>query len=750
MNCPDCGAETTETAESCPECGRSLAVPMGTVLAERYEIQTLLGSGGLGRVYRAHDRMLDEVVAVKVLHPEAARSHELSKRFRSEIKLARKVRHRNVCAIHEYGEHGPYRFVAMELVDGVDLHHLIRERGPLPPKDAFDVAIQVAKGLTAIHDAGVIHRDLKTPNIMQDSRGGVRLLDFGIAKLLTPTGTLAVTAVQRVVGTPEYMSPEQIRGDDLDERSDIYALGVVIFEIFTGGVPFQGKSPLDTLLRQVNEPPPLYGTAAARLPTSLVPVLRKALAKDPKDRHASARDLLEALRVSRRAAYPEVSHTPPDRDPLEAAATTPEPPPVKQTTALPRPPLPRGAVSVPPVSTRPPVVSAPAGAKPAAPPVSAPPRVAAPPVLTPPPVVVPPPVVTPPPVALPRTVSPLPAARDAAMEAALDENRTFIELPKVPPPVAGSPARGTGEGPVSPASHRGWGRPLAFLLAVGSLAFFLTRRSSPPGPGPSSPVATPAAHASPAPAPTAPPVALTTPAPSPAPPLAASPEAPLPSPTASPRVRVRPTPAPTPSPTPTPTPMPTPVPVGALDVEARPGAEVEVGGRAVGSAPLQGLQLDPGVHVVKLEHPDYWPLTRKITIEGGKTGRLDVDLSWEGVPRARSREAPYGVPLDGSPDDPYFQRGLRQIAEGEYQEAILTLEPVVRRLQAQGGKNKEQARAEFYLGVAYLELNRQALAKERFQAALEHDGSLRPPTAAFSPKIASFFGTVREAARKKQ
>src|SRR5262249_32876511 len=243
------------------------------------------------------------------------------------------------------------------------LNQVIRERGPLLPKDAFEVAIQVVKGLAAIHEAGVLHRDLKTPNIMRDSRGVVRLLDVGIAKLLTPTGALAVTAVQRVVGTPEYMSPEQIRGDDLDERSDIYALGVVIFEIFTGVVPFQGKSPLDTLLRQVNEPPPLYGEAAARLPTSLVPVLRKALAKDPRDRHASARDLLEALRVSRRAAFPAASRTPPDRDPLDPAATTPKPPPVRKTTASPKPPLPGAR---PPVIVPPPVVVPP---RPTPPPV---------------------------------------------------------------------------------------------------------------------------------------------------------------------------------------------------------------------------------------------------------------------------------------------------------------------------------------------------------------------------------------------
>jgi len=755
MVCPDCGVETYETAESCAECGRSLAVPVGTVLADRYEIQVLLGAGGLGRVYRAHDRMLDEVVAVKVLHPEAARSPELSKRFRSEIKLARKVRHRNVCAIHEYGEHGAYRFVAMELVDGIDLHRVMRERGPLPPRDAFDVAIQVTKGLSAIHDAGVIHRDLKTPNIMQDSKGVVRLLDFGIAKLLSPTGTLAVTAVQRVVGTPEYMSPEQIRGDDLDERSDIYGLGVVIFEIFTGNVPFQGKSPLDTLLRQVNEPPPLYGEAAARLPTSLIPVLRKTLAKDPKDRYASAHALTEALRVARRAAYPEASFTPPDRDPLESEATTPQPPPGLRTTVLPKPPLPAR-----PPAPAPPLVSRPrARVTPEAPPmVAAPPvvsAVAAPP-LTPPPITVPPVIVRP-------TPPPLPSARDTAVEAGLDDNRTFLELPKVPPPLPSPvPPPVVGDSPVASAITRGWAIGAVLAIALGVVIVALARRPPSPSAGPAVQT-TPSAPIPPTPAGAAPtPAAVPTPAaaspstavavapsgapapvhtPAPTPPVVALAASPSP----SPRPRVRPTPVPTPSPTPVAT--PTPPTTGALDVDVRPSADVEVEGRPAGHAPLLGLQLDPGSHLVKLVHPDYWPLRRRIGVEAGKTARLEVDLSWEGVPRARSRETPFSLPMDGSPSDPYFDRGLRQMSEGEYQEAVLTLEPVVRRLQ--GGKIKEQARAEFYLGVAYLELNRQALAKERFGAALEHDPSLKPSSAAFSSKVMSFFGAVRESARKK-
>jgi serine/threonine protein kinase len=525
----------------------------------------------------------------------------------------------------------------------------------------------------------------------------------------------------------------------------------VIFEIFTGVVPFQGKSPLDTLLRQVNEPPPLYGEAAARLPTSLIPVLRKALSKDSKDRHSSASDLLEALRVARLAAFPESSHTPPDRAPLEREATTPEPPPVKKTTALPKPPLPGARPKVPP---------APRAGRPVpdAPPIT--PRPAAPPVVVPPPVVSAPRPPTPPPVKIPPPAPPIPTAREAAMDSALDENRTFVELPKVPPRVP-PPVSPSGAPPASAHSARKWGGAAAAALAVALLAFFALRRSRPAGTTEPSVVTEPPVTTVPlasTPAPTPSPTASAA-APSPTPSPRATP-VPTPPPTLEPAVSAtatprpvrspRPTPTPTAEPTPTPRPSATPVPPGALDVDVRPGADVEVDGRAVGKSPVQGLQLDPGVHVVRLQYADYWPLRRKVAVEAGKTARLDVDLSWEGVPRARSREAPYVIPLDGSPmDDPNFQRGLRQLAEGDFQEAILTLEPVVRRMQTQGAKAKDQSRAEFYLGCAYLELNRQALAKERFQAALEHDGSLKLPPGSLSPKVASFFGTVREVVRRK-
>jgi serine/threonine protein kinase len=175
----------------------------------------------MGRVYLARDLALDEDVAIKLLRPEIAGNAQMARRFRQEIKLARRVRHRNVCGIHEYGEFGELRYIAMEYIEGVNLRRLLR-RGGLTRADAFDIAIQAARGLQAIHDAGIIHRDLKTPNIMQDARGMVRLMDFGIAKQQDSEGTLGGTGVGVIVGTPEYMSPEQARGERVDVRSDVY------------------------------------------------------------------------------------------------------------------------------------------------------------------------------------------------------------------------------------------------------------------------------------------------------------------------------------------------------------------------------------------------------------------------------------------------------------------------------------------------------------------------------------------------
>jgi serine/threonine-protein kinase len=269
----------------------------GTVFHDRYEILGPLGRGGMGMVYKARDRRLDdEVVAIKILRPDFAQDPTMAARFRSEIKLARRVRHRNVCAIHDYGEDRGLVYISMELIEGVDLKQVLKQHGALPAEQAYEIAIQIAEGLQAVHDAGIVHRDLKTPNIMRDASGIARLMDFGVAKRV---GEGAATVTGQIVGTPEYMSPEQAQGHKVDARSDVYALGIVVYEIFTGQVPFRGETPISTILKHLNDPPPLDGPAAARIPPELKAVLRRCLAKDPADRYASAREVGEALREAR-------------------------------------------------------------------------------------------------------------------------------------------------------------------------------------------------------------------------------------------------------------------------------------------------------------------------------------------------------------------------------------------------------------------------------------------------------------------
>ena len=302
-------------------------LPDGFLLAARYEIVRAIGAGGMGMVYEAHDLVLEEDVAIKVLRPEIAGHPDMARRFRQEIKLARRVRHRNVCGIHEYGEIGDLRYIAMEYVRGVNLRRMLNQGGALAADEAYAVSAQVAKGLQAIHDAGVIHRDLKTSNIMRDTSGVVRLMDFGIAKQQGSDVTLAGIGPGLIVGTPEYMSPEQARAEPVDFRSDIYSLGIVIYEIFTGTVPFRGDTPVATMLKHLTQPPPLTGPGVPRLPELLVPVLAKALAKTPDDRFGEARELLAAMRA---AASDTATPVPLARNDLAREPT----PPVSTATTL--------------------------------------------------------------------------------------------------------------------------------------------------------------------------------------------------------------------------------------------------------------------------------------------------------------------------------------------------------------------------------------------------------------------------------
>jgi serine/threonine protein kinase len=307
VNCPSCRAENVPDAPSCTQCGATLPptptqlivtvdLRPGVVFDSRYEILGPLGHGGMGVVYKARDRSLDEVVAIKVLRPDFAQDPRMADRFKSEIRLARRVRHRNVCAIHDYGEDQGLFYISMEYLEGVDLKHQLRERGAFPVAEAYEVAIQIAEGLQAVHEAGIIHRDLKTPNIMRDAGGVARLMDFGIAKR---EGDGTRTATGHIVGTPEYMSPEQAQGHRVDFRSDIYALGIVVYEIFTGRVPFRGETPISTILKHLHDAPPLDPPDAETIPVPVRSVLRRCLAKSPDDRYSSAREVADALRGAR-------------------------------------------------------------------------------------------------------------------------------------------------------------------------------------------------------------------------------------------------------------------------------------------------------------------------------------------------------------------------------------------------------------------------------------------------------------------
>lgn len=298
--CPTCTAENAEHASVCRACGVPLDNPIagliGTVFAGRYEILTALGRGGMGMVYKARDNSLGDLVAIKIVRPDLARSPDVARRFHSEIRLARRVRHRNVCGVFGDGEDQGLLYVVMEYIEGSDLRHL--QAGAFEPARALDATLQVAEGLAAIHDAGIVHRDLKTANIMVDRSGVVRVMDFGIAKPTTGEAWHTATQTGAIVGTPDYMSPEQIRGEVVDHRSDLYSLGVVAFELFTGRLPFRGDTPVATIVKHLNDPPPLDGPEAEPLSPALRGVLRRALAKTPSDRYTSAREMGEALRTA--------------------------------------------------------------------------------------------------------------------------------------------------------------------------------------------------------------------------------------------------------------------------------------------------------------------------------------------------------------------------------------------------------------------------------------------------------------------
>ena len=266
---------------------------IGTLFAGRYEIQSVLGKGGMGIVYKAHDRELDDLVAIKTLRSEVLSADpSLLDRFKQEIRLARRITHPNVLRTHDLGESNGVRFISMEFVKGLTLKHLLESGDILPTPVGLRIAKQVCAGLAAAHEVGVIHRDIKPQNILIEPTGGLKIMDFGIARLTEDRG---MTATGTVIGTPDYMSPEQARGLPLDFRSDIYSTGVVLYEIFTGSLPFEGDSPLAVVLKHVNDAPPLPQSKNPRIDPKIAAIIMKCMEKVPDSRFQAVSELYESL-----------------------------------------------------------------------------------------------------------------------------------------------------------------------------------------------------------------------------------------------------------------------------------------------------------------------------------------------------------------------------------------------------------------------------------------------------------------------
>ena len=262
------------------------------LIAERYELSHLLGVGGMGRVYLARDRSLSREVALKVLEDRHAENPEFVERFRREAKAAASLSHPNMVAVYDAGEDGETPYIAMEYVPGGTLKNRIQQRGALLPRVAAGVAFEVANALAAAHEKGIVHRDIKPENVLVTDQGHSKVGDFGIARAATAT---AITETSLILGSVRYLSPEQAKGEVVGPPSDLYSLGVVLYEMLTGRVPFDAENPVATAMKHVTEEPALPRGLDPTIPEALEAITLKLLKKDPKQRYESAAELAEDL-----------------------------------------------------------------------------------------------------------------------------------------------------------------------------------------------------------------------------------------------------------------------------------------------------------------------------------------------------------------------------------------------------------------------------------------------------------------------
>jgi eukaryotic-like serine/threonine-protein kinase len=261
---------------------------VGDVLAERYELEELVGSGGMSSVYRAHDKVLDRRVALKVLHQQLTSEDEYVERFRREARMVAGLLHQNIVTVIDRGEDRGCPFIVFEFVDGENLKQLVNREGRLPVDRAVELAVQVARGLSFAHSNGYVHRDVKPQNVLLNGDGEAKVTDFGIARSLDVKH--GVTQTGTVLGTSDYIAPEQAQGQRVDEHTDVYSLGIVLFELLTGDVPFSGDNFVAVAMKHINETPPPVSVLRPEVPPRLDAAVARALAKRPEDRFATMGD----------------------------------------------------------------------------------------------------------------------------------------------------------------------------------------------------------------------------------------------------------------------------------------------------------------------------------------------------------------------------------------------------------------------------------------------------------------------------
>src|SRR5712692_2730292 len=312
MNCPHCSTVNPDYAESCTRCGTPMpvgesetiqmvdttALPPGSDFGKRYRIEGLLGQGGMGRVYKAYDKDLDRTVALKVVRHGVMGETDALKRFKQELVLASKISHKNILRIHDMGEVGNVKFITMAYVEGQDLHGILRDNPKLPLDRILRYAVQLAEALAAAHAEGVVHRDLKPQNILVNKDDQIFVSDFGLAKSFEE-GAQGMTKTGAFLGTPRYMSPEQVEGKPVDQRSDLYAYGLMLYEMVTGDVPFTGESTLKVMYQRIQEKPRSPKLVNPSLPNWLVRMIMRCLEKDPAARYQTAYEILADLQGSK-------------------------------------------------------------------------------------------------------------------------------------------------------------------------------------------------------------------------------------------------------------------------------------------------------------------------------------------------------------------------------------------------------------------------------------------------------------------